>query len=283
VLPHFLQNLRYIQSPTDVAKLQTSLNLSLARALHVYEDNAALLTDTGVPPLTSYNTPLPNNTFVSQTHSLIPFLLLCSRLLTSHSPNNLHPSTLDYHIRNSLHQLHIDHLVDPLHHPCHRKVANVPTATYYALLLAPFGAWTFLTKPLCTCPTLIVRRLPTFSLPATTSSAVIFSNLHNTFAPTLTNYPYSAFKPKPPPTYHPTSTLPMTTHTHPMTSAIALLASPSRSWLIIPAPSYTVPTLPPSPTLPSSALPVLFVDMISAPGPHTPHSNKLQFSLGPTP
>jgi len=51
-LPHFLQNLRYIQSPTDVAKLQTSLNLFLARALHVYGDHTALLADTGVPPLT---------------------------------------------------------------------------------------------------------------------------------------------------------------------------------------------------------------------------------------
>jgi len=48
-------------------------------------------------------------------------------------------------------------------------------------------------------------------------------------------------------------------------------------------PSYTVPTLPPSLTLPSSALPALFVDMTSAPGPHTPHSNKLLFSLGPAP
>jgi len=50
VLPHFLQNLRYIQSTTDVAKLQTSLNLSLARALHVYGDHTALLADTGAPP-----------------------------------------------------------------------------------------------------------------------------------------------------------------------------------------------------------------------------------------
>jgi len=30
-------------------------------------------------------------------------------------------------------------------------------------------------------------------------------------------------------------------------------------------------------------LPALFVGMNSAPGPHTPHSNKLQFSLGPVP
>jgi len=50
-----------------------------------------------------------------------------------------------------------------------------------------------------------------------------------------------------------------------------------------PTPSCTVPTLPPSPTLPSSALPALFVDMTSVPGPNTPHSIKLLFSLGPAP
>ena len=98
-------------------------------------------------------------------------------------------------------------------------------------------------------------------------------------APTLTNYPYCAFAPKPPPTSHPTSTL----HTPPATTVIAPLVSPSRSWVMNPTPSYTVTTLPPSPTLQSSTLPALFVDMISAPDPHTPHSNKLQFSLGPAP
>ena len=123
--------------------------------------------------------------------------------------------------------------------------------------------------------TIIVGRLPTFTLPVTTSNAVIFSNLHNTFAPILTNYPYSAFAPKPLPTFYPTSTLPMTTYTPPPTSAIVPLAFPFRSWVMNHTPSYTVPTLPPCPTLPSLALPALFVNMISAPGPHTPHSNKL--------
>ena len=130
---------------------------------------------------------------------------------------------------------------------------------------------------------MIVERLPTITLPVTTSTAVIFSNLHNTFAATLTNYPYSAFTPKPPPTSHPTSTYPTTTHTPPTTNAIAPLAFPSRSWVMNPTPSYTVPTLPTSPILPSLTLPVLFVDMIFAPGPHTPRSNKLRFSLGPDP
>jgi len=36
VSPHFRQNLRYIHSDTDFKKMQTSLNLSLPRVLHVY-------------------------------------------------------------------------------------------------------------------------------------------------------------------------------------------------------------------------------------------------------
>ena len=62
VLPCFLQNLRYIQSTTDVLKLQTSLNLFLVRALHVYGNHTALLADTGVPPpyLDTIHSPCPN-------------------------------------------------------------------------------------------------------------------------------------------------------------------------------------------------------------------------------
>jgi len=127
------------------------------------------------------------------------------------------------------------------------------------------------------------RKTSYIHIARTTSTAVIFSNLHNTFAPTLTNYPYSTFAPKPPPTSHPTSTYPTTTHTPPTTNAIDPLAFPSRSWVMKPTPSYTFPTLPTSPTLPSLALPALFVDSISVPGPHTPRSNKLRFSLGPGP
>ena len=118
VLPHFLQNLRYIQSTTDVAKLQTSLNLSLSRALHVYGDHIALLADTGVPPLN-----LIQYTRLAQLH----FCLTKTKPDTLHATvfktfneslalSNPHSSTLDYHIRNSLHQLHIDPLVDPLPH-----------------------------------------------------------------------------------------------------------------------------------------------------------------------
>jgi len=51
VLPHFLQNLRYIHSDTDIKKMQTILNLSLARVLHVYGVHTGLLADTGIPPL----------------------------------------------------------------------------------------------------------------------------------------------------------------------------------------------------------------------------------------
>ena len=73
---------------------------SLARALYVYGDHTVLLADTSFTPLDLYSTPtLPNNTFVFQKHILIPFLLLCSK--TFNKPlalNNLHPSTLDYHI-----------------------------------------------------------------------------------------------------------------------------------------------------------------------------------------
>ena len=51
VLPHFIQNLHYIQITTDVKKLQTRLNLFRAGALHVCGDHTALLEDTGVSPL----------------------------------------------------------------------------------------------------------------------------------------------------------------------------------------------------------------------------------------
>ena len=76
VLPRFLQNLRYVQSTTNVKKLQTSLNSSLARALHVYGDHTALLADTGVPPLSYITLTLPNCTFSSQKQCLTPFLFL---------------------------------------------------------------------------------------------------------------------------------------------------------------------------------------------------------------
>jgi len=118
VLPHFLQNLRYIQSTTDVAKLQTSLNFSLSRTLHVYRDHTAVLADTGVPPLN-----LIQYIHLAQSHFCLtetqPDTLAATLFETFNEAlalSNLHPSTLDYHIRNSLLQLHIDPLLDPLPH-----------------------------------------------------------------------------------------------------------------------------------------------------------------------
>jgi len=118
VLPHYLQNLRYIQSTTGVKKLQISLNVSLAHALHVYGDHTALLADTGVPPLS-----LIQYTHLAQTHfrltktrSDTPPAILYKTFNQSLALSNLHPSTLDYHIRNTLHQLHIDPVMKPLPH-----------------------------------------------------------------------------------------------------------------------------------------------------------------------
>ena len=112
--------------------------------------------------------------------------------------------------------------------------------------------------------TLILGRLPTFTLPVTTSSAATSSNLHHTSAPTLSNCPYSALEPTPHITSNLTFTLPMPTHTLLMTNANAHLTSPSKSWVMTSTPFYSVPTLSPSPNPPSSALPAPIADMTSA-------------------
>jgi len=54
---------------------------------------------------------------------------------------------------------------------------DVPTVTYYALLLAPCGEWNISTRPSCTLLTLILEGPPTSTLPVTTSSAATSSNL----------------------------------------------------------------------------------------------------------
>ena len=46
VLPHLLQNLRYLQE-NQVERLQVTLNRSLARSLHVYGETTALCADMG--------------------------------------------------------------------------------------------------------------------------------------------------------------------------------------------------------------------------------------------
>jgi len=100
VLPNFLQNLRYIHSDTDIKKMQTSPNLSLARVLHVYGDHTGLLADTGIPPLQ-----LTKYVHLAQLHSRLtitrPDTLpapLFIKLNSSLPLSNLHTSTLDYHI-----------------------------------------------------------------------------------------------------------------------------------------------------------------------------------------
>ena len=100
VLPHFLQNLRYIHSDTDIKKMQTSLSLSLARVLHVYGDHTGLLADTGIPPLQ-----LTRYVHLAQLHFRLTITrpdtlpaLLFNKLNSSLPLFNLHTSTLDYHI-----------------------------------------------------------------------------------------------------------------------------------------------------------------------------------------
>jgi len=67
VLPYFLQNLRYIHIDTDIKKMQTNLDLSLARDLHVYGNHTGLLANTANSPLqlTRYVHPV-NYTFDSK-------------------------------------------------------------------------------------------------------------------------------------------------------------------------------------------------------------------------
>jgi len=106
VLPHFFQNLRYIHSDTDIKKMQTSLNLSLARVLHVYGDHTGLLTDTGIPPL--------------QLTKYVHLALLHLRL-TITRPNTL-PALLFKKLNSSLPCLQPSHLNPGLSHtickPC---------------------------------------------------------------------------------------------------------------------------------------------------------------------
>jgi len=110
VLPHFLQNLRYINSDTDIKKMQTSLNLSLARVLHVYGDHTGLLADTGIPPLQ-----LTRYVHLAQLHFRLTITrpdtllaLLFKKLNSSLPLPSLHTSTLDYHIRDATHAFKVD-------------------------------------------------------------------------------------------------------------------------------------------------------------------------------
>ena len=116
VLPHFLQNLCYIHSDTDIKKMLTSLNLSLARVLHVYDDHTGLLAGTGFPPLQ-----LTRYVHLAQLHFRLTITrpdtlpaLLFKKLNSSLPLPNLHTSTLDYHIRYATHAFKVDLQTEPL-------------------------------------------------------------------------------------------------------------------------------------------------------------------------
>jgi len=126
VLPHFLQNLRYIQSETDITKMQTTLNLSSARVLHVYGDHTALLADTGIAPLQ-----LTQYVHLAQLHFRLTITradtlpaLLFKKLNTPFPLTNLHTTTLDYHIRYATHAFKIDLPTDPLPHMASQPSKN---------------------------------------------------------------------------------------------------------------------------------------------------------------
>jgi len=129
VLPRFLQNLRYSHSDKEMKKMQTSLNLSLARVLHVYGDHAGLLADTGIPPLqlTRYVHLAQLHLQLTITRSNTLPALLFKKPNSSLPLPNLHTSTLDYHIRYATHAFKVDLQTDPLPDMTSQppKIANV--------------------------------------------------------------------------------------------------------------------------------------------------------------
>jgi len=155
--------------------MKNSLNLSLARVLHVYGDHTGLLADTGIPPrqLTRY-------LHLAQLHFRLTIsrpdtlpALLFKKLNSSLPLPNLHTSTLDYHIRYATHAFKVDLQTDPLpdmtsHPPKNRERAfrNMTTQTLSTLwkellynVLAHMQA-----NPLG-------ERPPTFELPTTSCYA----------------------------------------------------------------------------------------------------------------
>jgi len=98
--------------------MQTSLNLSLTRVLHVYGDHTELqvLADTGIPSLQ-----LTRYVHLAQLHFRLTITrpdtlpaLLFKNLNSSLPLPNLHTLTLDYHIRYATHAFKIDLQTDPL-------------------------------------------------------------------------------------------------------------------------------------------------------------------------
>jgi len=130
VLPHLLQNLRYVHSETDIKKIQTSLHLSLARVLHVHGDHTRLLAATGIPTLQ-----LTKHVHLAQLHFRLTITrpdtlpaLLFTKLNSSFLLSNLYTSTLDYHKRHATHTFKIDLQTDPLPHMASQPPKNCERA-----------------------------------------------------------------------------------------------------------------------------------------------------------
>jgi len=96
--------------------MQTSLNLSLARVLHVYGDHTGLFADTVIPPLQ-----LTRYVHLTQLHFRLTITrpdtlptLLFKKLNSSLPLPNLHTSTLGYHIRYATHDFRVKLQTDTL-------------------------------------------------------------------------------------------------------------------------------------------------------------------------
>ena len=96
--------------------MQTSLNLSLARVLHVYGDHTRLLADTGITPLqlTKYVHLAPLHFKLTITRPDTLLVLLCKKINTPCPLSNLH--TTNYHIRYATLAFKTDLQTGPLFH-----------------------------------------------------------------------------------------------------------------------------------------------------------------------
>ena len=108
--------------------MQTSLNLSLARVLHVYGDHIGLLADTRIPPL---QLTTRKHVHLAQLHFRLTITrpdtlpaLLFKKLNSPFPLSNLHTSTLDYHIRYTIHAIKIDLQTGPLPHMASQPPKN---------------------------------------------------------------------------------------------------------------------------------------------------------------
>ena len=105
--------------------MQTSLNLSLARVLHVYGDHAALLADRN-PPSPINKIRLYRPTSFSAHHNQARYSS-CTSLQKLNTPIifcNLHTTTLDSHMRYTTHAFKMDLQTDPLPHMASQPSKN---------------------------------------------------------------------------------------------------------------------------------------------------------------